>query len=153
ELVGPYGCGRAPFVHRHGVDGVRLCLRFGLGREGGRGTRRWRMPTRRRGGPGRRGRRHVFGRGEELELGAVVGPAGRRGRRGRGRPAAPRGGGGGGGGGGARGGGVGGGGGGGGRGGGGGGMSSAGGGNWGRGGSSARRAGGAGGGGGGGGGG
>src|SRR2546429_6241481 len=62
----------------------RLCLRFGLGREGGRGTRRWRVPTRRRRGPGRRGRRHVFGRGEELELVSIVRPAGRRGRRRRG---------------------------------------------------------------------
>src|SRR2546422_4451545 len=91
ELVGPYGCGRAPFVHRHGVDGVRLCLRFGLGREGRRGTRRWRVPTRRRGEPGWRGRRHVFGRGEELELVSIVGPAGRRGWRGRRRRGGRRG--------------------------------------------------------------
>src|SRR3989442_15998959 len=80
EFVGPYGRGRGPVVHRHGVAGVRLCLRFGLGREGERGTRRWRVPTRRRRGPGRRGRRHVLGRGEELELVSIVRPAGRRGR-------------------------------------------------------------------------
>src|SRR4029077_12912351 len=88
ELVGPYGRGRARFVHRHGLDGGRLWLRCGLGREGGRRTWRWRVPTRGRRGPGRRGRRgggHVLGRGEELELVSIVGPAGRRGRRRRGR--------------------------------------------------------------------
>src|SRR2546422_11581041 len=72
ELVGPYGRGRAPFVHRHGVDGVRLCLRFGLGREGGPGTRRWRVPPRRGGAPGGGGRRQGFRRGEGIALGASV---------------------------------------------------------------------------------
>src|SRR3989442_15384848 len=84
EFVGPYGRGRGPFVHRHGVDGVRLCLRFGLGREGGRGTRRWRVPTRRPGGPGWGGRRPYFRRGAVHVLVSIGRPDGPRGRGARG---------------------------------------------------------------------
>src|SRR5207249_9981980 len=71
ELVGPQDRWRTTLV-RDRLDGIRFWLGFGLGREGGRRTRRRRVPSRRRRGRrrprGRRGRREGGGRGGGREL-------------------------------------------------------------------------------------